>query len=215
MASPADRSRPTGDWIELLVTVILVLAAVATSWSGYQAARWHGEQAADTSRTTALRLEAARSAARANAETEVDVATFIAWVDADRTGRDGLADIYEARFRPEFRTAFDAWTATRPFADPTAPATPFAMSEYTVASDVLAQQLDLESAASALEVSADIQRASNYVLTIVLYSVVLFFAGMSTKLQNRRLRVAMGLSALLLMIGTIAWTSTFPVSVSV
>jgi len=34
----------------------------------------------------------------------------------------------------------------------------------------------------------DIQRSSNYVLTVVLYAIVLFFAGMSTRLSNRRLR---------------------------
>jgi hypothetical protein len=195
--------------------MILVFAAVATSWSGYQAARWHGEQAAGAARTGAIRFEAARAAGRADAETEVDVATFIAWVDADRSGQDDLADVIEARFRPEFRTAFEAWTATQPFTADDAPPTPFAMPDYQLASRTLADQLDEQAAASAAEVGTDIQRASNYVLTVVLYSVVLFFGGMSTKLKSRRLRVALGLAALLLMIGTLAWTATFPVSLSV
>jgi hypothetical protein len=30
---------------EVAATVILALPAVATAWSGYQASRWHGEQA--------------------------------------------------------------------------------------------------------------------------------------------------------------------------
>ena len=216
MAPPSDhREAASGDWIELAVTIILVLAAVATSWSGYQAARWHGEQAAGTNRTGAIRFEAARAAGRADAETEVDVATFIAWVDADRSGQDDLADVIEARFRPEFRTAFEAWTATQPFTAADAPPTPFAMPEYRLASRARAEQLDEQAAASAAQVGTDIQRASNYVLTVVLYSVVLFFGGMSTKLRSRRLRVALGLVALLLMTGTLAWTATFPVSVSV
>jgi hypothetical protein len=216
MAPPADpRESQSGDWIELAVTLILIFAAVSTSWSGYQAARWHSEQAAGTNRTGAMRFEAARAAGRADAETEVDVATFIAWVNADRTGQDDLAEIVEARFRPEFRTAFEAWTATRPFTSADAPPTPFAMPEYRLASRERAEQLDQEAVASAAEVSTDIQRASNYVLTVVLYSVVLFFGGMSTKLRSRRLRVALGLAALLLMVGTLAWTATFPISVSV
>ncbi|HET6654558.1 MAG TPA: hypothetical protein VFH10_18110 [Nocardioides sp.] len=216
MAPPADdRNRQSGDWIELVVTLILVFAAVATSWSGYQAARWHGEQAAGTNRTGAIRFEAARAAGRADAQTEIDVATFIAWVDADRTGQDELADIFEARFRPEFRTAFDAWTATQPFTSADAPPSPFAMPDYRLASRDLAERLDREAAASAADVSTDIQRASNYVLTVVLYSVVLFFGGMSTKLRSRRLRVALGMAALLLMLGTLVWTATFPISVSV
>ena len=31
--------------LELVSTVLLALAAVATAWASYQAARWHGEQA--------------------------------------------------------------------------------------------------------------------------------------------------------------------------
>jgi hypothetical protein len=35
--SSADR------WLELVSTVLLAVATVATAWSGYQASRWHGE----------------------------------------------------------------------------------------------------------------------------------------------------------------------------
>ena len=41
---------------------------------------------------------------------------------------------------------------------------------------------------SAATVRRDIQRSSNYVLGVVLFSVALFFAGMSTKLSDTRLR---------------------------
>ena len=46
---------------ELIVTVLLVVAALATSWSSYQATRWNGEQAAAASRTNAIRISAARA----------------------------------------------------------------------------------------------------------------------------------------------------------
>ena len=74
-------------WHEIVATALLVLTAVATSWSSYQATRWHGEQAATANRTSALRIEGASAAALGEAETQVDVATFIAWVDADQTKR--------------------------------------------------------------------------------------------------------------------------------
>ena len=89
------------------------------------------------------------------------------------------------RFRDEFRPAYDAWIATEPFTNAEAPPTPFAMDEYQVAARDEAEQLDAAAEASAAEVRLDIQRSSNYVLTVVLYAVVLFFAGMSTRLQNR------------------------------
>ena len=52
----AGHSRP-GGWIDVVATTVLALAAVATAWSGYQASRWHGEQAIAFSRANASRLE--------------------------------------------------------------------------------------------------------------------------------------------------------------
>jgi hypothetical protein len=62
-----------GTWIEVVSTVLLALAAVATAWSGYQASRWNGEQARAFSRANASRLEPTRSSNLANAQTEIDV----------------------------------------------------------------------------------------------------------------------------------------------
>jgi hypothetical protein len=199
---------------ELAVTVLLVVAAVATSWSSYQATRWHGEQAESASRTSAIRVDAARQQGLAEAQTEIDVASFIAWVDADRSGEPQLAGFFEARFRPEFRPAFEAWKATDPFTDDTAPPTPFAMPEYTLAAETEASRLDQKAEAEAAQVREDIQRAGNYVLTVVLYAVALFFAGMSTKIGNRRLQTVMIGAGYVVLIGAIAWIATFPVSIS-
>src|SRR3954453_11232515 len=133
MATPADEPREGGrDWQEVLVTVLLVVAALGTSWSSYQATRWNGEQAKAANRTNAIRIEAARAQGLSQSQTQVDVATFIAWVDADQTGDQTLADFYVNRFRDEFRPAFEAWLATQPFTDPAAPPTPFAMPDYQV-----------------------------------------------------------------------------------
>ncbi|MET0932708.1 MAG: hypothetical protein ABWX56_03275 [Mycetocola sp.] len=215
MAQRADDRPSATDPLELLVTALLVIAAVATSWSSYQAARWHGEQAQATSRTNAIRIEAARASSLGEAETEVDVATFIAWADADQGGDPALAAFYLDRFRPEFAVAFDAWMATEPLANASAPKTPFAMPEYSVSSREKADQLDEEAEESAAEVRRDIQRASNYVLTVVLYAVVLFFAGISTKLASRRLRTVMLMTGVVVLTAAIGWVLTFPVSIQV
>jgi len=47
------------DRVELVATVLLSCAAVATAWSSYQATRWNGEQVKASSRTNAIRIEAA------------------------------------------------------------------------------------------------------------------------------------------------------------
>ena len=200
---------------ELVVTVLLVVAALGTSWSSYQATRWNGEQAAAAGRTSAVRFSAARAQGLSQAQTQVDVATFIAWADANRQGDRDLAAFYVDRFRDEFKPAFDAWRATAPFSNPDAPPTPFAMPEYQLAARTDAEQLDAASEVSAAQVRLYIQRSSNYVLTVVLYAVVLFFAGMSTRLKNPRLRWVMTVAGCFVLLGNLAWLATFPVSLQV
>jgi hypothetical protein len=210
--APTDHRR---DWQEGVATVLLVVAAVATSWSSYQATRWNGEQAAAAGRTNAIRIEASRADGLAEAQTQIDVATFIAWAEADVTGDRELADFVLDRFRDEFRPAFDAWTATAPLTNPDAPPTPFAMDEYRLESQQQAEELDARAEASAAEVRANIQRASNYVLTVVLYAVALFFAGMSTRVSSPRLRWVLTLAGCAVFLGTLGWIATFPVSIAV
>ena len=200
---------------ELVATVLLVVAALGTSWSSYQATRWNGEQAAAAGRTNAIRIDAARADGLSRSQTQVDVATFIAWADADIRGEEDVADFYEDRFREEFVPAFEAWSALEPLSNPEAPPTPFAMEEYQVAAQVEADKLDAAAEASAAEVRLDILRSSNYVLTVVLYAVVLFFAGMSTRLHNSRLRWVMTVAGCVVLVGTFAWIATFPISLVV
>jgi hypothetical protein len=216
MATPTDPPPESGrNWQELLVTVLLVVAALATSWSSYQATRWNGEQAAAAGRTNAIRIDAARAEGLSRTQTQVDVATFIAWADADLRGETEAADFYVERFRDEFRPAYDAWIARRPLTNADAPSTPFAMDEYQVAAKNQAADLDAAAEASAGEVRLDIQRSSNYVLTVVMYAIVLFFAGMSTRLTNRRLRWVTTIAGAVVLLGALAWVATFPVSLAV
>jgi hypothetical protein len=203
------------DHVELVATLLLAFAAVATAWSGYQATRWNGEQTKASSRTNAIRIDAARAQGLAEAQKEVDVATFIQWVDAYARGETSLQDFYFRRFRAEFKPAFNAWVATRPLKNRNAPLTPFVMPQYKLAAEREAAQLDAEAEVSAATVRRNIQRASNYVLGVVLFSVALFFAGMSTRLGEPRLRrFALGVGCTVFL-GTVIWLATQPVSIAV
>lgn len=203
------------DWVEVVATVLLAVAAVATAWSSYQATRWNGEQARTSGTVNKTRIEAARASDLANAQQQVDVATFMQWVDSYARDDTQLVNFYRERFREEFRPAFEAWVATKPLQTEGAPLTPFAMPEYRLAAREEAAQLDREAEELAAQVRRNIQRASNYVLGVVLFSVALFFAGMSTKLTAPGLRKAMVAIGCVLFLGTAVWIATFPVSVSV
>ncbi|MFL6189526.1 MAG: hypothetical protein ACJ75E_06680, partial [Actinomycetes bacterium] len=214
---PAGRGGdgPKASWVEVVATVILALAAVATAWSGYQASRWHGEQAIAFSRANAARVESTRASNLANAQTEIDVATFTQWVDAYARHETRLADFYRRRFRGEFQPAVAAWVATHPLKNPNAPLTPFAMPNYRLAAAARADRLEMAAEAAAGEASRDIQQANDYVLAVVLFSAALFFGGISTRLQQPRPRaVVLGVGCAVL-VGTLVWVATFPISISI
>ena len=202
-------------YVEILATVLLSLAAVATAWSGYQATRWNGEQAKAAGRTNAIRVEAARAQGLSESQTQVDVATFIQWVDAYALKRTELSNFYFKRFRREFRPAVQAWLKTRPLVNPDAPLTPFAMPQYRLAAASEAKRLDAAAEVSAAEGRRDIQRGSNYVLGVVLFSVSLFFAGLSPRLTDVRLRRITLAIGCFVFLGTLIWIATSPVSISV
>jgi hypothetical protein len=207
--------RHVNDRIEVLATVLLGLAALATAWSSYQATRWQGEQAKAASQTNALRVEAARAQGLAEADKEIDVTTFAQWVDAYARDDAELASFYRDRFRREFKPAVAAWLATRPLKNPDAPLSPFAMPNYRLAATAAARRLDMEAQASAATVERNIQRASNYVLGVVLFAVALFFAGMTTKLRSPRLRQVALAIGYVVFAATAIWMATSPVSLSV
>ncbi len=89
------------------------------------------------------------------------------------------------------------------------------MPEYRLAARAEAARLDLEGEVLAAEVRRNIQRASNYVLGVVLFAVALFFAGMSTKLTTPGLRRAMLGVGWAVFVATLVWIATSPISVGV
>jgi hypothetical protein len=201
--------------VELVATVLLALAAVATAWCSYQASRWNGEQAKASAGASAARFQAGRAADLANTQTEIDVATFTQFVNAYARGEDELIDFYRARFRPEFAPAVEAWIGTRPLVNPDAPLTPFRMPQYELAATADADRLDRQAEVFAADARLNIQRASNYVLGVVLCAVALFFAGMSAKMNSAASRLTLLVLGCLVFAGTVGWLTTFPVSLSV
>jgi len=200
--------------LELVSTLLLALATVATAWAAYQSRVWTGEQAQGTSHATAARIAVNRTSAIANRQVQVDVATFIQWVNAHEEHRTELAGFYRARFRNEFRPAFAAWLATRPLANASAPPTPFAMPQYRLKSSSEADRLEAKAAADSQHAKAANERADNYMLAVVLFASALFFAGISTKLETLRARTAILGLGCVLFLGTLIWIATFPVQLT-
>ena len=89
------------------------------------------------------------------------------------------------------------------------------MPQYRLEARAEAERLDAQAEVFAGQVRRNIQRASNYVLGVVLFASALFFAGMSTKLTSPRLRVALLSIGCAVFLLTAVWIATSPVSVTV
>jgi hypothetical protein len=127
-SDPSSQSR--FEAIEIIEAVILALVAVATAWSGYQAAQWAGKRAEEYSKASRLRVTAEGLATLAGQERIYDSDTFNSWLAAKLDGKAEAAEFFERRFRDEYRTAFAAWMSTDPFKNVQAPPGPIFMSEY-------------------------------------------------------------------------------------
>ena len=183
---------------EFAATILLAFASVVTSWSGYQASLWSGIQATNYNQANAVRVESARESTNAGLLTGLDVAMFMAWVNAASSGNDRMEQYYSKRFRPEFHQAFDAWLATQPLTNPQAPATPF--NNYLPKRAQRAQELEDQSKALFVAGHEANHYADSYVLGTVVFAVVLFFCGIVPQFSDFRLRIALLSIGLLLLI---------------
>ena len=119
-AARADRPERGERILELFAVLLLSLTTLATAWSGYQAARWSGEQSQHYARASATRIKAQQQSTAAGQLRIDDLLYFNGWLDARRSGDTALAAVYRRRFRPGVRPAFRAWIAQRPFTNPDA-----------------------------------------------------------------------------------------------
>jgi hypothetical protein len=210
--SAAAETRGRDRWVELVATALLAIATVATAWASYQARQWTGEQTLSAGRANTARVESTRSTGTANQLTNIDVATFIQWVDATAHKDVALATFYRNRFRPEFKPAFTAWLATNPLTNTSAPPSPFAMPEYRLAANVKADQLERAAGGYTAKAVVANQRANDYVGAVVLFASALFFAGISTKLRSPGVRLAILGLGCVLFLGTTVWLATQPIA---
>ena len=104
-----DTSQARLEVIEIIEALILALVAVATAWSGYQAAQWAGKRAEEYAQASRLRVTAEGLTTLAGQERIYDSDTFNSWLAAKLDGKAQTAEFFERRFRDEYRPAFAAW----------------------------------------------------------------------------------------------------------
>jgi len=99
-----------------------------------------------------------------------------------------LVEFLFQRFRPEFKVATEAWLATRPLKNPSAPSSPFVMKKYSLAVDKEMQQSRQEEATKFTEARKANTNSDYYLLLTVLFSVALFLGGITAAFKRPRIR---------------------------
>jgi hypothetical protein len=197
--------------LEIASAVLLGLAATASAWCGYQSNLWTGVQtfslvAADEAarKSTQLTLQATQLQS-------VDLQMLLAYVVGGVRGDKKLADFLHARFRPEARKALDAWLQTDPFNNPNAPMHPFAMAEYAQPEREAAKRADEEQARMLAAAQQASRSSDEYVLLTVRFAAVLFFGGIVSTFESRRLRTSVFLLAATLFTLSTIVLATLPI----
>ena len=175
---------------EIIEVAVLAIVAVATAWSGYQAARWDGQQSLLYGHATADRFKADAASTRGGQELSADAAMFTAYLQARSAGNSKLEMVYIRRFTPDYRAAFLAWLKTDPFTNPSAPAGPGYMPQYRNPSLQSAEGLNALASATFDQGTAARDTADRYVRDTVLFASVLFLVAIAQQFKIRSVRTA-------------------------
>src|SRR5271170_2111772 len=196
--------------LEIFEALVLAVVALATAWSGYQAALWTGHQAELYGQASKLRVEAEGAATYANQERLYNASTVVEWLKAETHGDKKLADLFARRFLPEFRPAFEAWKKTDPLNNPSAPAGPQMMAEYRSSKTEEAAKLNDQATEVFEHGTKGRQHADEYVRATVTLATVLLLIAISQRFKTRRVRVGLLVIAALLLCRPVYHILTLP-----
>lgn len=200
----ADAARQWERRIDTTIVVVLAIASLLAAWAGYQAGLWSAQQTHQITIAEDNQIDATRATTIGYQMIQIDVATFLNWLNAFKGGDEALADFMVERFSPQLATAFEAWMATDPLNSEDAPSDPFRMPEYQVPQLQEAAGFDEAVHLAIAEADRAGTTGDAYVLVALLLAVVLFFAGVCTKIGWKPAQIALlGLAVLLL--GSSIW----------
>ena len=190
--------------LSIIEAILLAVVALLAAYTGYASAKWSTESSVRLATASAARTEANRAALDAQDTKNFDSTTFNAWFTAYVVGNPAAETVAERRFRPAFAVAFDAWLATHPFTNPSAPPGPTYMPQYRQPELAVAAALD---AKAGREYTLGVQAGSdsdNYVRDTIYLATILFLIGISGHFRFFRIRLALVvLGGLMLIVAVI------------
>jgi hypothetical protein len=196
----AGEARGRERLLTIVEATLLAVVAVLAAWSGFASAKWSTHSSLSLAKASAARTEANRADYEAANLRGFDSTMFDAWFTAYVAHNRAAMRVAEARFRPVYLAAFNAWLATHPFTNPNAPKGPSYMPQYVLPQATLANALDAKANSYyALGEQAG-SNADGYVRTTVYLATVLFLVGISGHFKVRGARIGLiGIAGVILV----------------
>jgi hypothetical protein len=177
---------------------------IGLSYSSYEAALWHAEQAFFLSNVNKYNVQSSKYELVQGQRNLLNVQTFIQYSNALIRNEQNLSNYYYQRFTPEMKASVDAWLQTDPFKNPNAPSSPFAMAEYNKTHALLAQQFQEKTDLELQQARQANTNGSSYLFLTVIYSSALFIDGVIGRTSNKKVSQALlGITIVITIIATI------------
>ncbi len=196
--------------ISIAEALILSLVAVLAAYSGYAAAKWGTESSVSLAKASALRTKASRADLEALVIRTQDSVSFNAWFTAFVAGNARAEELAVRRFRPGYRTAFNAWIATDPAHNPNAPPGPSYMPQYVIPQQTQANDYDAQADAEFTTGTDAGGTGDKYVRDTVFLATVLFLVGISSHFGFRQGRYALVTVGIALLVFSVIQLAGLP-----
>lgn len=190
-AEEAKAGGPGDRRISIVEASLLAIVAVLAALSGYSAARWATQSSVLLAKASAERSQSNAASLDALNSLNFDVTSFNDWFAAFVAGNQSAISIAERRFTPNFRNAFEAWLATSPESNRSAPPGPTYMPQYQQPEKHHAAQLSADADNNYSNGVTAGTNSDSYILITVYLATVLFLAGIGSHFAFRRIRYAL------------------------
>lgn len=197
--------------LELAMAIVLSLATLASTWCGYQATLWTSAAADAQSAADTHERDASTATIEGLQMRTFDAVEILAYWDALRANNESDRSAVFARMRPELKKALQASLDAGVLTDPTIPG-PFRRAEYDLEVERKAAEHRTNALAKREEARVAGQRGSTYILMTLLCASVLFFGGITGTISSRRIRLTIGVSAIILFAATLVVLATLPIT---
>lgn len=212
MVTPEQRAQIFKKRIEIISTLLLALATIATAWSGYQSARWGGEQTSHSSNALKAIVRSGHFANLAEQKLSLQANLFSNYQEAQSLDNVRFADFMLNRFPEPLKTATLAWLELEPLTNSAAPLTPFQMSEYALPETLEAARWEEQSEKEIAQAQAADEISDRYLMFTIVFASVLFFGGVSGKFGWQPLDLTVLLFGTIVLVISLVVLFTLPIA---